>query len=212
MLIIDDNNKDRLEEGIRREAHRQEIADTVALKTAAEITDFSTAPTNPLRQWGRAMLTQDFERKIAPLLPDFIKCMPDPRGEGFRHMYVMAPGLHEHLLAYPNPHMPEHSVMYTYYEDVPDMSVRHIDRKDVPEAEFISPQEGWKFDTSRAPLAGMKRVELPGGVALKGWRQVLIQLITYGAISAADAERVFGADDRKEWAGKTGKQAVTTPW
>lgn len=212
MLIKDSMNIPRLEKGIRREAHRQEIADTVALKTRAEVTDFENSPTNPMRQWGKAMMTADFERKLAPILPPFIKFFEDPRGEGLRHMYVVAPDLMEHLLAYPNPHMPEHSVLYTYTEDVPDMSVTHIDRKDVPDAKWISPEEGYEFDTSAAPLAGMKRVTMAGGVALKGWRQVLLQLIGYGAISVADAERVFGADNRKEWGHKTGKIYAPTVW
>jgi hypothetical protein len=212
MLIIDDANKGRLENGLLREAHRQEIADTVALKTAAEVKDWDNSPTNPMRQWGRAMLTADFEKKLAPILPSFIKCFDDPRGEGLRHMYVVAPDLMEHLLAYPNPHMPEHSICYEYTEDVPDMSVTHIDRKDVPDAKWISPSEGFQFDTSDAPLAGMKRVRMMGGVALKGWRQVLLQLIGYGAITVADAERIFGADNRKEWGHKSGKIHAPTIW
>ena len=81
MLIKDSMNIPRLAEGARREAHRQEIADTVSLKTAAEVKDWENSPTNPMRQWGKAMMTADFEKKLAPILPAFIKFFEDPRGE-----------------------------------------------------------------------------------------------------------------------------------
>lgn len=218
MLIKDESTIARIDSGDKREAHRQDISNNIEQKIAAKVTDFDLSPTNPLRQWGKAMLTYDFETKLKPILPAFCRIMPHPTNHTKRCMYIACPdGSLEFLLSWEAVHMPEHSVMHTIYEDVPDMSVgvsddTSISRADLPPHEWMGPEEGWKFDTSKAPLAGMKRVETVGSEAIRGWRTCLLKLIYFEVITVADAERVFGADDRKEWAGKTGKQDIKTLW
>lgn len=215
MLIKDSVNIPRLEAGEKRDEHRQQIADTVELKGSNRVLDYETGPTNPLRQWGKPMGTLAFEKKLAAIMPPWIKFMPHAwNSNSKRSIYQVLPdGTLNHLLSYEFPMMPEHSIMERVYEDVPDMTVDNISGKDMPKMEFISPEEGWKFDTSAAPLPGYKREEKAGREKVRGWRTVLLYLSTLlEVVSVAEVERIFGADDRKEWAHKTGKQFAPTAW
>src|SRR4051812_17188127 len=124
MLIKDEQVQARLKAGNARAAHRQVVADTVKHETAAEVKDFENSPTNPLRQWGAAMPTATFEAKLKPILPAFIRILDHPSNETKRVMYMSLPGgALETLVVYERLISPEHSIMATEFEDVPDMSV-----------------------------------------------------------------------------------------
>ena len=212
-FVHDSETKARIKAGTARDKEIQAVRDEAALRTLTEVKDFETSPTNYHRQMGRSMSADAFEKKIAPILPPCVKIMPDPRTRELRHFYLIFPdGEMMHLLAFPGEIIPEHTICYTKYEDVVDMDVNHIDRKDLPPHEYNPKSGTWDFDTSSQPLAGMKRVALMDQIALKGWRQILLQLISYKVITVAQAEAIFGADDRKEWGHKTGKIYAPTIW
>ena len=214
MLIKDEATIANMTAGEKLDAHRQDIQDTIDLKTAARVTDFSNSPTNPLRQWGNALTMEVFESKLATILPHFVRIFDHPSNKSVRCMHLVLPdGTMEYLqVSWAKGLLPEHSVMYTKYEDVPDLSVDSFSRLDLPKHEFVSMEEGWKFDTSAGPLPGYKRVETVNAEAVRGWRTVLLKLILLKVITPAQAEAVFGADDRREWANKTGKQDLPTLW
>jgi hypothetical protein len=101
LLIKDEQTLERIETGDNREAHRQDIQDTVDIKTRAEVIDFENSPTNPLRQWGAAMTTADFEEKLTRILPHFCKIMQHPTDVTKRCLWLVMPdGEREHLTAW----------------------------------------------------------------------------------------------------------------
>ncbi len=213
MLIKDEGSIKRIQAGDAREEHRADIADGVSLKTAGEVRDFENSPTNPLRQWANPMGAPAFEAKLKKILPDFCRILHHPKNPGLKCLYVVTPtGELEYIMSWPFPVLPEWSICYTYTEDVPDMSVSHIDKKDLPPHEYISPEEGFDFDTSKAPLVGMKRVTLMGEEAIRGWRVVLMQMVRYAIITPVQAETEFGISDRQEWAHMMGRYNAPKIW
>lgn len=212
-FVKDEKSKAVIAAGEATDEHIQGIQDEIALKRVCEVKSFDNSPTNFHRQWGAALATVEFEKKLVPILPSFVKLLEDPRVATLRHAYLVKPdGEKEHLLAYPAPMIPENTVCYTVYEDIPDLTVRHIQRGDCPPATFNKETGTWDFDTSTQPLAGMRRVALMDRIALKGWRQVLVQLVWYGVITPHQAETTFGASDRAEWGHKMGKIHAPTSW
>jgi hypothetical protein len=214
VLIRDEATIANMTAGEALDAHRQDIQDTIDLKTQAKVTDFANSPTNPMRQWGNAMTMEAFEAKLATILPAFVRIFDHPTNPNVRCMHLALPdGTLEYLqVSWGKGLLPEHSIMYTKYEDVPDLSIKEYSARDMPKGEFISEEEGWKFDTSAGPLPGYKRVETVNAEAVRGWRTVLLKLILLKVITPSQAEIVFGADDRREWANKTGKQNAPTLW
>lgn len=214
MLIRDEQTIASMTAGEALDAHRQDIQDTIDLKTQAKVTDFDNSPTNPQRQWGNALPVEVFESKLATILPPFIRIFDHPKNQNVRCAHLVLPdGTLEYLqVSWTKGLMPEHSIMWTKYEDVPDLMVKSYSARDMPKGEFISEEEGWKFDTSAGPLPGYKRVTTVNAEALRGWRTVLLKFIVLKVITPSQAEIVFGADDRREWANKTGKQNAPTLW
>jgi hypothetical protein len=217
-FVHDSESIARLEVGNTRDAHRQDIQDTITQTTLAEVRDYENSPTNPLRQWGRSMTTEAFETKLKRILPSFCKIFPHPTDVTKHCLYLILPGgEQEFLTAWENPIMPEFAVCYEHWEDVPDMSVgtsdaTAISRADLPPYEWNAETGEFDFDTTHQPLAGMKRVRTVGGVALKGWRAALMSLVALLVITPTQAELTFGSCDRKEWAHIMGKQKNPTPW
>jgi hypothetical protein len=213
MLIRDEATQIRDHAGTKRAEHRQVVTDTIKHETAAEVRDFDTSPTNPMRQWGAAMPTATFEAKLKPILPAFIVMRDHPTNETKRVMYMSLPGgALETLVVYERLISPEHSIMATEFEDVPDMSVEVLDSKDIPKSTFVSPEEGYTFDTTAGPLPGWKRVPSVDVEVYRGWRTVLIRLVQLGVVNGPQVEAIFGADDRKEWAHGLGKSHNPTLW
>lgn len=172
------------------------------------------SPANAERQMGRAMTSADLEVRLKKLVPN-LHFERNPANATKKAVYLIHPsGKKEFICAYENGFMPEHSVMRTKEEDLPDPSypapgiMHHVERKDLPRHEFV-PGEGYKFDGVQP---GFKRLRMVWGEAKRGWRTVLIKLVLRGLTTPAAVEAIFGSDDRPEWAGHMGKRPVTTPW
>ena len=186
------------------------------LRTSAYIgTDLD--PTNAQRQIGRQMSSNEFEGKLRRHLPSNIRFEVNHKNPSMKAVYRIHPdGKKEYICSYHNGFMPEHSIMAQSEEEVPvdlkkldPASLGHIDRKDLPKAEWNG--ERWVFDGPvENPL--MKRVPIVWREHSRGWRTVLLRLVAANIITPVQAEAIFGSDNRPEWAGHTGKQAVTTPW
>lgn len=200
------------------EHKRDQLKQWIAEQNAAQvyIDDADSDPTLVHRQIGKPMSPKELEMKLSKLCPNLVyKFLPDPNKPletpRMKAIYQLFPDGHEErIMLYHNAPMPEHSIMSRGTEDVPDMTVTKIDRKDLPKSEFNGKE--MVFDES-APKPGFKRVTKPARELFRGWRTILLRLVMDGFLTVSQAEGEFGADNRREWAGKTGKLTFAgTPW
>lgn len=168
-------------------------------------------PANPEYQLGKSLTDTELETKLRPLLPANCIFIDNPRDATKKAIVRQRPdGTLETICSYERGVMPEHSIMRIQVEDVKDPGTRHIDRADLPKYEYV-PGSGivWMDDS---PKPGYVRVKKLWGEKTRGWRTVLIRLIQSRLLTLSDAERVFGADIRPQWAAGTGKQELLLPW
>jgi len=209
MLTLDTAQLERQKKQVAVERHRQEVTEWVADQTRLAVDlDDPTNPCNVAYQMGKEMLVEDLERRLKKLNPN-LQFIVHPERSWIKCVYKVDRIGRHYLTSFNNEKMPEHSIRAMKTEDVRDTSVWHVDRKDLPKHEWDG--EKWVFDKS-SPQPGMERVNLVWWEAFRGWRTILLQLVKVGALTPSQVEREFGADNRPEWAGHLGKQALVTKW
>ena len=187
---------------------RKWVLDQVA--HAVYLEDNNLSPANADRQIGQPMFANDLEVRLKKLNPN-LYFESNPFNKSKKACYLLQPGAGKvFVCAYENGVMPEHSIMKVKEEEVWDVDQVHLNRKDMPKHEFV-PGVGYQFDPTAA-RPGFKKVKLPWGELTRGWRTVLLKIVISGLATITDVERIFGTDNRPEWAGHTGKKPVTTPW
>ena len=159
------------------------------------------------RQLGSALTSTQLEARLRKLNPNFIfenhplksdkKCLywNDSRGKQF-------------ICAYENGFMPEHSV-FKVKEDEVWTGQSHFDKKDLPKGEFV-PGRGMVWDSDVTP--GFKKVYIPWGEKVRGWRTVLIKIIGQRLCTPTEVEKIFGSSNSAEWHKHLGKGQSTVPW
>lgn len=216
MLIYDSQNLPRVHANLQRDKKVDAMQQWVAEQTANAVylKDEDMSPANVARQMGQQMSAVELEKKLLKLNPNLVfeVITENPT---HRKAFELRRGEKHPLTIYPNGIIPEHSFMRVKEELVQDMDFYkettgtfHLNRKDLPKHEFV-PGEGYKWDG--VPL-GFKKTLIPYGEYLRGWRTVLVRLVEQGAITPTQAEMVFGADNRPEWANHMGKQSHARPW
>lgn len=210
MLIIDEEKgrKHRLLK--QQEAERQRLAEWVKEQEANQIwLRDDNNPTNVMRQMGFPLTAAQFESKLKRILPnmhtEFNFFRPDKKA-----LYVIDRRGKNYVCPYESGLMPEHSILAQKTEEIWDGTTFHINRKDMPRAEWI-PGKGFIFD-ERDQRPGVKKIQVPWHEVQRGWRTVLIYLVKQGFLSPAQVEKEFGTKDRIEWAQNMGRREHVTPW
>lgn len=145
---------------------------------------------NPEYQLGKGMFSDEFERKLKKLNPNLRFEMTSSAARD--HKRVVVDRGKESFIAsiYPIPFITEHCIMDTVEEEVMDPSVRHINKKDCRlNGEYVNP--------------GLKKVTVNFGTKRRGWRAVLLQLLSFGLLDLTAVENEFGTDPRITWQAKT---------
>jgi|SRR5579883_2784268 len=216
MLIVDSQVAPRLAAGNFREQKVDQLQKWIEDQTANAIylKDDDLSPANIERQFGQKLSATELETKLKKINPNLIfeTIVENP---GHKRLSELRRGEKVIICTYPNGIIPEHSFMRVKEEVVQDMNFYnsttatfHLDRKDLPKHEFVE-GEGIKWDG--LPL-GFKKVLIPWGEYLRGWRTVLIRLVEAGAATPTQVEKIFGSDNRPEWAAHMGKQNIELPW
>lgn len=190
--------KSAAEEPIVRTRH---IGETAAKYTTrdASLCDLTakTSVFNPEYQLGKVMKTDTFEDELLLLNPKLLfQWHPDD----LKDLLLNSPGKlirkgiklllpngnpSSTLAVYTWPHMPEYSIMrYRYEETYEPLKNNHYDRS--------------MLDKNGTDLT-LKRIPIPFGEAVRGWRKVLTMLITYKVLRAVDVEQKFGKGTRGDW-------------
>lgn len=218
MLIVDSQVAPRLEAGLRTEQKVDQLKRWVESQTANAVylKDEDLSPANIERQFGQKMMATELEKKLKKVNQNLVFEVI-PENPGHKRLSELRRGEGKvFICTYPNGLIPEHSFMRVKEEVVQDMNFYnsatnsfHLDRKDLPKHEFV-PGDGFKWD-SEVPL-GFKKVLVPWGEYLRGWRTVLIRLVENGSATPTQVENIFGADNRPEWSAHMGKQKIQLPW
>lgn len=201
------------------EIRRNEVKNWIEAQNADQvyIDDADKDPTLVARQMGKPMSPRDLEAKLHRILgPNYLfEYLPDPnhpleQPRMKQIAQVLPNGRKERILLYHNDVMPEHSIMSRRTEDVPDMTVTHLDRKDFKNAQF---KDGDFEYSGNAVKPGYKRVTKPARELFRGWRTILLRLVMEGHTGVPSVEKEFGGDNRREWAAKAhGRREFATPW
>lgn len=165
--------------------------------------------TDAERQIGKSLTSAQFEAKLRPYLPSNVVFIDNPRLASKRAVVFLAPGTMDGfttICPYEKGLMPEHSIFAEKEEIIRDFSQTHLDRADFPKHEYV-PGIGFTYEPG-ALKPGEKRIQIAWHEVKRGWRTVLLRLIQANLLSAATAERLFGADNRPQWANHTGKQRI----
>lgn len=175
-------------------------------------------PTNPEKQYGRHLTTEQFESMLRKLSPNF-RFEHIVRPDGTIHpsckrlVYVMPDQSLKYVCVYSTGLIPEFSIMERRVEEVPDITLKRVTRKDLPPVKqnpviWYDPQTGdvqGEIFEFKGDMPWVKKVVVPGRELVRGWRTVLARIVLEGLASVADVERVFGLSDRLGWASAVGK-------
>jgi len=219
MLIRDEALQDRHAVISPQEAHMAKVKQWAAeqARHCIYVQDDDLSPGNAEKQLGTPLMSEEFERRLAKVLPPNCKFITHPIRPWIRVIIRVFPdGTSETICPYERGLMPEHSILRIRTEWVRDFSTTRIDRKDLPKADFI-PGVGHVFEKD-APRPGWRKIyhlcgeDPTAGKKTRGWRTVLIRCVEMGVITPTAAEREFGVDDSPQWAAHLGKQKITLPW
>lgn len=156
---------------------------------------------------GRPMLASELELRLGKL-NSRLMFEHNPYNNTKKALYHVDQRGKEFVCAYEAGMMPERSVFRVKVDYVPE-DVEHIDRKDLGPQELI-PGRGFVPKDGKNPY--MKRVLIPWGEQMRGWRTVLIRLVAMGLLTPTQVETTFGADNTPEWQGQMGKTPLQRPW
>ena len=195
MLVKDTKSIIRLATGDQMYRSRQAVVDETKHRRQ-EFNRFersSDDPTNPERQKGQQMMTQDFVARLKRLLPEMYWFLnPDHDNIAiFRHGLTSVPGMF--------PVMPEWSIVKFFYEEMPVEATKHIETAEGYKIPVYTP------DTPPSQLVPTSFLEVE-----RGWRTVLMRFIQEGKVSLVQVEKSFGFGNRASWA-KTLKYCTPQP-
>lgn len=206
--------------GLVREKQEDDRLNWVAEQKANMVLldEHDLSPANADRQLGKQYTTAEFETRLRRINPNLhFEDSPNPTK---KRLYFLKSGKKDFLCLYERGLMPEHSIMQTVYEDIPDPFLidnpaKGLDRKDLPAFEQTAGTEEnpigeIKWKDPEAPKPGTIRVKRAGREVTRGWRTVLMTIVWHGAASVTAVENMFGSDNRPEWATKLGKQKIIT--
>lgn len=194
------------------------VSQNLALSASVEEYDISTA--NAERQLGRTMWASELEARLKKLSPGLLFEV-NPTNPSMKAIYKIRDGKKVFVCAYHNGVMPEYSIMRVRTTMERDYNTWSVDRKDFPKAEAVpsgiykkvnaagdlETVPAWKFPEDTV-LPGWRKIQIPWGEAMRGWRTVLVRLVMDGLVSPEQVERVFSPSDRASWAGLLGKRTI----
>lgn len=167
-------------------------------KNKAKLVDIVSpdTPFNPLRQLGKVLSTNKFEDDLLTLNPKlYFKWHPDDLADLLTNQpnkllrkgikLILPDGtLSSTLAVYHWPHMPEYSIRRYKVEYSYDTTVTHYD-------ESVVDKDG----------NDLTRTEIPVdfGVAVRGWRDVLLILISRRVVTPSQVLAKFGKGLRSDW-------------
>ncbi len=223
MFITDTASRTRTAFWAEQEKRDEQNRKNLEREKSLKIDNVVGSRVDPMAQYGRYMQYEDFEKKLLPLLPERFHIIDHPNRPGMRWLYedILNPETHQaerlHITAYCKGPLPEKSIHYAKNEIRPVRNAGPISAKDMPKMKRIpAPHLPGGYDfvpvDETAVLPGWEKDTDLGAEHVRGWRTNLLKLISNGAITVTQAERVFGAGDSPEWAGHVGKTRVTTPW
>ena len=199
MLIRNDESLFRtglMDEAKKRDAAAQHwVAEQ--LGQGRVLDDMDMSPTNMDRQMGRMMTGPQLE-VIMKKLNQNLHFEVHPNDSALSVVYQLMPdGSRKYISAYQRLWMPEYSLFKVNYEEHPD--------PDIPRRNI----GGISAEVIERGSKPMRRVAVPWGEAVRGWRTVLVYLVRNRLTTPDAVERVAGASDRASWAAHTGKDAVS---
>lgn len=222
MLIRSDAAIERERKGGIQEAVRERMKAWVLeqIKDSVYVREHEISPANSERQLGRYMTSAEFEQRLKKKFPN-LHFEVNPFNPTKKALYVIDRRGKTYICSYENGFMPEHSIMKIKEIEVPDLDILrqkdpvrhglgHIERKDLPKSEF-DPKQGF-IAVSTGLKPGFKKVAVPWGEVVRGWRTVLVKLVLANVTTPAEVEAIFGAANRREWAEHMGKREKTLPW
>lgn len=213
------------------EQHQQGLADWAQnqLNDNVWVRDKDTSPTNAAARLGRPMSVETFEEKLLQLNPNFF-FQPIPGNPKNKRLLLRQPnGDLEYIMVYEsgrdeNGHaklIPEYSIIDEVEDQVLDPKVHtggfRLNRYDLPRHEVIPHEfdsqgnltrEGDVIFDPTDPQPGMINFKRPWREKVRGYRTVLVLLVTMGVCTITDVERIFGPGTSREWAAKLGKHDV----
>jgi hypothetical protein len=223
MIIRDEAKqvKDKIEQGTRDRWDTNQGRVDKARKNEAFILNDARPKYNAAAQWGKALTTKDFEAKLLRMNPNF-------RFVHYDHedlAQVILAGRHD-------PSKPWHHKKLVYEmndpvegfvqiqiciyptEMMPEFSIMQVAEKEVPNPEYISTGKPIGPDS---PI--LKKFTEAHGVGLKGYRQVLTEIVYAGfklgfpIITLPQIEKEFGPCSTAEWQQKIlGGSHDGRPW
>jgi len=176
--------------------------------------DEKTDPTNLEARQGRPMHTDYLEEKLKKMNPNLVfefVDKKDGRVPSHRRVCIIENNQKKTLFPYEYGVIYERSLMCRNIQEIIDPDVKSLNRKDLPKNEWI-PGQGIVFEPGQT-LPGFKKIEVPWSEVKRGWRTVVLRLVTMGLIPLLDAEKLFGADESPEWKAGTGRSSGSLrPW
>lgn len=219
-LITNDIQKAKIAHGNRVEKQKQDLLRYIEDEKAhlVYIDDNLFDPTVSEKQLGRYYNSADFERRLKTILPSNCFIISNPYRPGFRAIVRYSnlnSGKYETICPYESGIIPEHSVMQRKEVEIPDPDYisrkRTMERRDLPKHEWV-PGQGFVFDDTTV-RPGFIKVKQIGREIKRGWRTILIKLLTQKLVTVPDVERIFSADNTPNWARWTGRHTDTLlPW
>lgn len=233
MLIVDSVVAPRLVRGAKEESKAETIQNWVKEQTAnvVYIREHDLSLANADRQMGQKFWPSELEARLKKLNPNLLFEV-NSFNPTKKALYHVRRGEGKHFIcAYENLVMPEHSIMKVKEEVIQDLNYirqgadgiprMHLDRKDLSteqvkyataihrgaDGELVEPEK----DPNAIPI-GFKKVLVPWGEYVRGWRTVTIKLVEAKVATPTQIESIFGADDRASWAKHMGKQDIRLPW
>lgn len=170
---------------------------------------------NPEKQRGRAMSTEEFERRLSKIAPHLVfRSYGDSTKRG---VYWNFGTPQQKSLAFENSaNMPEFSIFEPVNRELQNKIVAHesfrLSGKDLPKYEIVPEERDAAGNITRqaeihwaGPLPGMENREDAWREKVRGWRELLVKLVIAGQITISAMEQEFGTANRRGYAHYLGK-------
>lgn len=137
---------------------------------------------------------------------------PDMRSKPFKSVYYVAPNQPpKYISVYGKTVLPEWSVMKVEEEYVPDLTIRHFDRKDMPRKEWKGWKRGYEAIDPTQPSPWKYKLakttgEDPNNPQARGWRTVISRIVGELLATPSEVEKVFTAAERQSWQNHMGRR------
>lgn len=214
MLINDSVVQARSRKLTPQEKHAADVAAWIAEEEKRAVLVEDTMLINPAsfdQQVGRPITSAELEMKLGKILPPNIIFISNPFVRDKRAAVRVLPnGARETIVPYEAGWMPEHSVFDVKVEWIRDKSITHFTRKDMAKSSYEITPSGIMWTSDHRP--GWKKVIKLWNEKKRGWRTVLIRLVQNNLMTPTQAERLFGSDDRVQWANAMGKRSVVADY